>query len=144
MKAAVDELRQHVADSDGRLAGPISTVQIDDILMVRVPLAGSGTDEVSNAALKTLREDTLPATLGKVEDIDYAVGGRTAFGPSDTDSRTPTDQPAPTASNSPATPGRSPSTSPRPPTQTPKPTPSSTAEPDDLTEADDLAEAGRV
>ncbi|MEE1774363.1 MMPL family transporter [Streptomyces sp. JV185] len=79
VKAAVDELHQQIADSGGRLAGPVSTVQIDDVLMVRVPLAGSGTDEVSNAALRTLREDALPATLGKVEGVDYAVGGRTAF-----------------------------------------------------------------
>lgn len=79
VKAAVDELHQQIADSDGQLAGPISTVQVDDVLMVRVPLAGSGTDETSNQALATLRGNALPATLGKVEGIDYAVAGRTAF-----------------------------------------------------------------
>ncbi|UUU22852.1 MMPL family transporter [Streptomyces sp. DSM 40750] len=79
VKAAVDGLHQQIADSDGQLAGPISTVQVDDVLMVRVPLAGSGTDEVSNNALERLREVALPATLGKVDGIDYAVGGRTAF-----------------------------------------------------------------
>ncbi|MBQ0984634.1 MMPL family transporter [Streptomyces sp. F63] len=79
VEAAVDELHQQIAGSDGHLAGPVSTVRVDDVLMVRVPLAGSGTDEVSHAALERLREVALPATLGEVEGIDYAVGGRTAF-----------------------------------------------------------------
>jgi putative drug exporter of the RND superfamily len=82
--AAVDALRQRIADGDGPSAGPVSTgpvstVQVDEVLVVRVPLAGSGTDEVSGAALERLREVVLPATLGEVEGIDYAVGGRTAF-----------------------------------------------------------------
>jgi RND superfamily putative drug exporter len=49
------------------------------VLVARVPLAGSGTDALSNHALGTLRDTALPATLGKVEGIDYAVAGRTAF-----------------------------------------------------------------
>ncbi|MFF2025893.1 MMPL family transporter [Streptomyces sp. NPDC058171] len=77
--AAVDGLRKEVGRSGGQLAGPVSTVRVDEVLVVRVPLAGSGTDEVSGAALERLREVALPATLGKVEGIDYAVGGRTAF-----------------------------------------------------------------
>ncbi|MFD8940028.1 MMPL family transporter [Streptomyces sp. NPDC059578] len=79
VRAALAGLRQQIADSDGQLAGPVSTVRVDDVLVVRVPLAGSGTDEVSGAALERLREVALPATLGEVEGIDYAVGGRTAF-----------------------------------------------------------------
>jgi putative drug exporter of the RND superfamily len=46
--------------------------------VVKVPLAGSGTDETSNAALETLRQDLLPATLGEVDGIEYAVNGQTA------------------------------------------------------------------
>jgi RND superfamily putative drug exporter len=77
--AAVDKLHGEIASSGGQLAGPVSTVQVDDVLVVRVPLAGTGTDEVSNDALKTLREVALPQTLGKVDGIDFAVAGRTAF-----------------------------------------------------------------
>ncbi|MGW7410973.1 MMPL family transporter [Streptomyces sp. NPDC054863] len=77
--AAVDQLHGEIARSGGQLAGPVSTVQVDDVLVIRVPLAGSGTDEVSNDALEVLRETALPQTLGKVEGIDFAVAGRTAF-----------------------------------------------------------------
>jgi putative drug exporter of the RND superfamily len=45
---------------------------------VSVPLAGSGTDTTSNNALMTLRDHALPATLGKVPGISYAVAGLTA------------------------------------------------------------------
>ena len=44
-----------------------------------VPLAGaSGTDPASLTALGALRDHALPATLGKVPGISYAVGGLTA------------------------------------------------------------------
>ena len=48
------------------------------VLVVSVPLAGSGTDSASDNALATLRSRVLPATLGKVPGISYAVGGLTA------------------------------------------------------------------
>ena len=47
-------------------------------LVVNVPLAGNGTNAVSDSALLTLRDDLLPATLGKVPGISYAVSGTTA------------------------------------------------------------------
>jgi RND superfamily putative drug exporter len=77
--AAVDELHGQIAASDGQLSGPISTVQVDDVLVVRIPLAGTGTDSVSDEALETLRNKVLPNTIGKVDGIEYATGGRTAF-----------------------------------------------------------------
>jgi putative drug exporter of the RND superfamily len=43
-----------------------------------VPLAGGGTDAASNHSLDTLRTHVLPATLGQVPGISYAVGGLTA------------------------------------------------------------------
>jgi RND superfamily putative drug exporter len=46
--------------------------------VVNVPLAGDGTNAVSDSALLTLRNDLLPATLGKVPGISYAVSGTTA------------------------------------------------------------------
>ena len=50
----------------------------DQVLVISVPLAGNGTDATSVNALDTLRNRVLPATLGKVPGISYAVGGDTA------------------------------------------------------------------
>ncbi len=47
-------------------------------LTVFVPLVGSGTDSTSNDALTTLRDDVLPATIGTVPGVEYAVTGETA------------------------------------------------------------------
>ena len=44
-----------------------------------IPLAGTGTDAESQAALATLREDLLPSTLGEVDGVEYAVTGTTAL-----------------------------------------------------------------
>jgi putative drug exporter of the RND superfamily len=48
------------------------------VLVVSVPLAGSGIDATSAHALTTLRDQVLPATLGRVSGIGYAVTGITA------------------------------------------------------------------
>ncbi|KOV91946.1 MMPL family transporter [Streptomyces sp. NRRL B-3648] len=79
VRAAVGRLHDEIAASGGRLSGPVSTVRVDDVLVVRVPLAGSGTDADSNRALETLRDTALPRTLGKVDGVEYATAGRTAF-----------------------------------------------------------------
>ena len=50
----------------------------DQVMVVSVPLAGGGTDATSNRALAQLRDQALPATLGRVGGIDYAVTGMTA------------------------------------------------------------------
>ena len=47
-------------------------------LVVDIPLAGHGSDSVSDQALATLRNQILPATLGRVPGIRYAVTGDTA------------------------------------------------------------------
>src|SRR5919198_4901424 len=43
-----------------------------------IPLVGEGTDGKSNAALDTLRNDVLPATIGNVDGAEYGVTGPTA------------------------------------------------------------------
>jgi RND superfamily putative drug exporter len=48
------------------------------VLVVSVPLAGSGTDATSEHALTVLRTQALPATLGHVPGISYSVTGLTA------------------------------------------------------------------
>jgi RND superfamily putative drug exporter len=47
-------------------------------LIVRVPLAGDGSDAVSSSALLTLRDQVLPDTLGQVGGVSYSVTGSTA------------------------------------------------------------------
>jgi RND superfamily putative drug exporter len=47
-------------------------------LIIDVPLAGNGGNAVSNDALLALRNQILPATLGHVGGISYAVTGNTA------------------------------------------------------------------
>jgi RND superfamily putative drug exporter len=44
-----------------------------------IPLVGEGTDGESMAALDKLRNEILPATIGKVDGADYAVTGLTAI-----------------------------------------------------------------
>jgi len=78
VQSALDDLRDQVEAGGGMLAAPVTVVTVDRVLVVRVPLAGSGTNATANRALRELRDDVLPATLGKVEGVDYAVAGRTA------------------------------------------------------------------
>ena len=53
-------------------------------LIVGVPLAGNGGNSASNRALVSLRDQILPATLGRVSGASYAVTGDTAANYDDT------------------------------------------------------------
>jgi RND superfamily putative drug exporter len=77
---ALTALNDAVAASHGVLREPVTTAAFADdrVMVVSVPLAGNTTDAASNSALVTLRDHVLPATLGKVPGISYAVGGQTA------------------------------------------------------------------
>ena len=77
---AVAALHGEVAATHGAIREPITTAMFgnDQVLVVSVPLAGSGTDGVSDNALASLRTQALPATLGKVPGISYSVAGLTA------------------------------------------------------------------
>jgi RND superfamily putative drug exporter len=84
---AISALRAQAAASGGALREPITTAMFGtpasgsgsgQVLIVSVPLAGDGTDAASTSALASLRSRALPATLGKVPGISYAVGGETA------------------------------------------------------------------
>jgi putative drug exporter of the RND superfamily len=77
---AVAALHGEVAASHGAIREPISTAMFgkDQVLVVSVPLAGSGTNAASDNALATLRTQALPATFGKVPGISYSVAGLTA------------------------------------------------------------------
>ncbi|MET9552973.1 MMPL family transporter [Streptomyces sp. NPDC006645] len=78
-RAAAEALHEQAARSDGALREPITTVPVGEALVVRVPLAGAGTDPESTRALEFLRERAVPATVGAVEGTEVAVAGRTAM-----------------------------------------------------------------
>src|SRR6266516_512497 len=48
------------------------------VARVDIPFVGKGTDSTSNAALRKLRTDVLPSTIGRVKGAEYAVTGPTA------------------------------------------------------------------
>jgi uncharacterized membrane protein YdfJ with MMPL/SSD domain len=69
------------AIASGQMHGPIEVEAnaSHTVARVTIPLAGEGTDKTSNAALQTLRNEVLPATIGKVSGATYAVTGPTAI-----------------------------------------------------------------
>jgi putative drug exporter of the RND superfamily len=78
-KQAIRALKTQALAS-GQATKPID-VEVNashDVARVTIPLVGSGVDAKSNDALKTLRNDILPATIGKVPDATFAVTGTTA------------------------------------------------------------------
>ncbi len=79
LQAAVRDLRTQALAS-GQALEPIDVVVAPGgkAMQVEIPLVGKGTDDESNAALATLRERVIPATLGQVDGIEYAVTGDTA------------------------------------------------------------------
>jgi uncharacterized membrane protein YdfJ with MMPL/SSD domain len=79
LQAAVTELRaKALASGKARQPIAVEVAPAGKALRVEIPLVGKGTDGVSNDALETLREEILPATLGTVSGIEYAVTGDTA------------------------------------------------------------------
>jgi len=83
VQAAVSALHRQVAATHGAIREPITTAYFGpagpgQVLVISVPLAGDGTSPASYSALDTLRQQALPATLGHVPGVSYAVGGETA------------------------------------------------------------------
>ena len=80
VRDAVGELKREALAS-GEMNAPIEieTNRDGTVTKVEIPLAGNGTDDASSGALATLRDDLLPQTLGKVDGVDYAVAGQTAY-----------------------------------------------------------------
>jgi RND superfamily putative drug exporter len=71
---------ERAAVGTGRMSRAVGmTVNPDRTLaIVHIPLAGTGTDARSEAALRTLREEVLPATIGRVDGARAEVTGLTA------------------------------------------------------------------
>ena len=88
MQAAVAALQGRAAamkgegEAGGAIREPVTAAVAGSgparALVVDVPLAGNGTDAASDNALRTLRTQILPATLGKVPGARFAVTGDTA------------------------------------------------------------------
>jgi RND superfamily putative drug exporter len=79
VRHAISDLKQKALAS-GQMHGPIE-VDVNrshTVARIGIPLNGKGTDATSNAALRTLRNDLLPETIGKVPGATWAVTGGTA------------------------------------------------------------------
>jgi uncharacterized membrane protein YdfJ with MMPL/SSD domain len=79
VQAAIQELEERALAS-GRMFEPI-TVEINDertVANITLPMAGDGEDAASRAALATLRDDIVPATVGALPDAEAGVTGLTA------------------------------------------------------------------
>jgi uncharacterized membrane protein YdfJ with MMPL/SSD domain len=79
IRAAIVQLERRALAS-GQMKDPIEVEASGDhtVAIVDIPLVGGGTDSVSKAALATLRDELLPATIGRVNGVEYAVTGSTA------------------------------------------------------------------
>jgi uncharacterized membrane protein YdfJ with MMPL/SSD domain len=79
VRRAVAELERR-ALATGQMFGPVETKvnPSHTVARVEIPLAGDGENKTSMAALATLRQTVLPATLGKAAGVEYAVTGQTA------------------------------------------------------------------
>jgi uncharacterized membrane protein YdfJ with MMPL/SSD domain len=71
---------ERAALASRRMRGPIHIAVNNDrnVAEIEIPLVGDGTDNASVAALDVLRDRVLPATLGHVAGVTYAVTGETA------------------------------------------------------------------
>jgi uncharacterized membrane protein YdfJ with MMPL/SSD domain len=79
VRAAIADLEKQ-AIATGEMKQPIEVEASRDhtVAIVDIPLVGGGTDEVSKNALARLRDEVLPATVGQVGGVEYAVTGETA------------------------------------------------------------------
>jgi uncharacterized membrane protein YdfJ with MMPL/SSD domain len=80
VQSQIDALRAR-ALATGRVREPI-TVNVNPartVAQIELPIEGSGSDSVSNAAVSKLREDVVPGTVGSVPNVEAGVTGSTAI-----------------------------------------------------------------
>jgi uncharacterized membrane protein YdfJ with MMPL/SSD domain len=66
--------------ASGRMQGPI-TIDVNadaTVANITIPIAGTGTDAASSAALETLRGQVIPETVGRLPDTEAGVTGLAA------------------------------------------------------------------
>ena len=66
--------------ASGQMSEPVTTQVSPDksVAVVSIPMDGNGTDQTSEAALATLRDDIIPSTVGAVGGAQADVTGMTA------------------------------------------------------------------
>jgi uncharacterized membrane protein YdfJ with MMPL/SSD domain len=79
VQAGIQAMNERALAS-GQMSEPVTTSTSPDktVEVVSIPMHGNGTDDKSNAALATLRDDVIPATIGKVGGVEADVTGMTA------------------------------------------------------------------
>jgi RND superfamily putative drug exporter len=78
LRQAIEGLHGQITASGGLLAEPFTVDRVDRAVVVRIPVAGSSTDETSVRALRYLRGVAVPSTVGAVPGVTTAVAGKTA------------------------------------------------------------------
>jgi len=79
VQRGIAALKREAKATEG-LGQPITVTTSPDrtVAIVDIPLAGDGTDSVSEAALARLRDDVIPATIGRTPGAEANVTGMTA------------------------------------------------------------------
>ena len=74
------EVTKGIEELTASASGPVNTIVSPDkeVAIVSIPLPGNGTDDTSEAALATLRDKTIPATIDRVPGTTANVTGMTA------------------------------------------------------------------
>jgi uncharacterized membrane protein YdfJ with MMPL/SSD domain len=78
-RSAIAELSRR-ALATGEMFRPIE-VDVNSagtVALISIPIAGNGTNSASKHAVHTLRDDLVPATVGRLPDVTTGVGGMTA------------------------------------------------------------------
>jgi uncharacterized membrane protein YdfJ with MMPL/SSD domain len=79
VRSAIEDLQRRALAS-GQFNEPTDVEYNDQgtVALVSLPIQGDGQDAKSNAALGTLRDTLVPATVGKIAGADVGVTGQTA------------------------------------------------------------------
>ncbi len=79
VQAGIDAMTKDALAS-GQMSEPITQNVSPDksVAVVSIPMDGNGTDETSDAALATLRDDIIPSTIDRVGGVEANVTGMTA------------------------------------------------------------------
>jgi RND superfamily putative drug exporter len=80
IQAAIEHLQEQ-AIATGRLHEPAFVDISPDktVAVVSLAIDGKGTDGASNQSLEVLRDEVVPATVGKLDNVEIATSGRTAW-----------------------------------------------------------------
>jgi uncharacterized membrane protein YdfJ with MMPL/SSD domain len=79
VQSGIDAMSK-AAIATGQMSEPVTTTTSPDksVEVVSIPMQGNGTDDASNTALATLREQVIPSTIGQVGGVQADVTGMTA------------------------------------------------------------------